>query len=60
MGIKIIAKNKRASFDFELIETFEAGIVLQGTEIKSLREGKVSMNESWVRMDKTTRPGSKT
>ena len=52
MGIKIIAKNKRAAFDFQLIEKFEAGIVLQGTEIKSLRQGKVSMNEAWIRMDK--------
>lgn len=52
MGIKIIAKNKRASYDYFLEEKFEAGIVLQGTEIKSLRNGKVSIAESYVDIDK--------
>ncbi|MDR3057182.1 MAG: SsrA-binding protein [Dysgonomonas sp.] len=51
-------KNKRASFDYEFIETFTAGIVLTGTEIKSIRLGKASLvdtfcifekNELWVR-----------
>ncbi|MGI6048883.1 MAG: SsrA-binding protein [Petrimonas sp.] len=51
-------KNKRATFDYELIETFTAGIVLTGTEIKSIRLGKASLvdtycflerNEMWVR-----------
>lgn len=51
MGIKIVARNKRARFDNEIVETFEAGLVLRGTEIKSLREGRVSMNEAWVRID---------
>lgn len=40
-------KNKKASFNFEFIETYVAGIVLKGTEIKSLREGKVSLTESF-------------
>ncbi|MGZ3807306.1 MAG: SsrA-binding protein, partial [Bacteriovorax sp.] len=39
MGIKIIGTNKRASFVFILKEKFEAGIVLQGTDVKVLREG---------------------
>lgn len=51
MGIKIIGTNKRASFDFTLKETFEAGLVLQGTEVKVLREGKVSLNDSYVMID---------
>ena len=41
MGIKIIGTNKRASFDYSLKEFFEAGMVLKGTEIKVLRDGKV-------------------
>lgn len=40
-------KNKKASFEYSFIETFEAGIVLQGTEIKSIREGKVSLQEAY-------------
>lgn len=50
-GIKVIAKNKRAGFDFFLQEKFEAGLVLQGTEIKVLREGKVNINESFITID---------
>lgn len=51
-------KNKRATFDYELVETFTAGIVLTGTEIKSIRQGKASLvdtyclferGELWVR-----------
>lgn len=40
-------RNKRATFDYELIETFNAGIVLTGTEIKSLRDGKASLVDSY-------------
>lgn len=40
-------KNKRASFDFEIIDRYTAGLVLLGTEIKSIRLGKVSMNDSY-------------
>lgn len=51
-------RNRRASFDYELLETFTAGIVLTGTEIKSIRQGKASLvdtycifenNELWVK-----------
>ena len=52
MGIKIIAKNKRASYDYFLEEKFEAGIALQGTEVKSLRDGKCSIGEAYVTIDK--------
>ena len=47
-GIKIIAKNKRATFDYILVETFEAGLVLTGTEIKSVRANQVSLQRSYV------------
>ncbi len=51
MGIKIIGTNKRAGFDYSLKEFFEAGILLQGTEVKVLREGKVSLTEAYVVID---------
>ena len=52
MGIKIISKNKRARYDYFLEETFEAGIMLQGTEVKSLRDGKITMAESYISIDR--------
>ena len=52
VGIKIIAKNKRASYDYFLEEKFEAGLVLVGTEVKSLRLGKVSLAEAHIAMDR--------
>ena len=47
---KVIAQNKKAGFDFFIEETIEAGIVLQGTEIKSARNGKVQLKDSFVRI----------
>lgn len=47
---KVIAQNKKAGFDYFIEETIEAGIVLQGTEIKSARNGKVQLKESFVRI----------
>ena len=44
----IIARNKRASFDYQLLETFEAGLVLSGWEVKSLRMGKADLGDSYV------------
>jgi len=52
MGIKILANNKKASYDYFLEEKFEAGLVLQGTEVKSLRDGKCSITEAFVTIDK--------
>lgn len=52
MSIKIIAKNKRASYDYFLEEKYEAGLVLKGTEVKVLRLGKVEMQEAHVVIDK--------
>ncbi len=40
-------KNRRARFDYELLDTFVAGMVLQGTEIKSIRQGKASLQEAY-------------
>ncbi len=45
---KVIAFNKRARFDYELIEIVEAGIMLMGSEVKSLRLGKTSINEAFI------------
>ncbi|HRX14904.1 MAG: SsrA-binding protein SmpB [Spirochaetes bacterium] len=45
-----IAKNKKARFQYDIIETFEAGIVLKGTEVKSIRNGKVNISESYGRI----------
>jgi SsrA-binding protein len=50
-GIKLIAKNKRATYDYFVEETYEAGLVLQGTEVKSLREGKCTMTEAYCTID---------
>ena len=46
--MKVIAKNKKAFFDYEVLDTIEAGIVLTGDEVKSLRAGKVSMAGSFA------------
>jgi SsrA-binding protein len=44
----VIARNKRASFDYHLLETFEAGVALTGWEVKSLRMGKADLADSYV------------
>lgn len=50
-GIKIIASNRKASHDYFIEDRFEAGIVLLGTEIKSVRAGRVSLREAYVTTD---------
>jgi len=47
-GTKQIVENRRSRFDYELLERFEAGIVLTGTEVKSLREGRVTLNQAYA------------
>jgi SsrA-binding protein len=47
-----VADNRKAGFDYHLLETFEAGIVLLGTEIKAIREGHVQLRDSFCRMDR--------
>ncbi len=49
---KINIRNKRATFDYEILEEWVAGVVLVGTEIKSIRAGKVSMTDSYCYFDK--------
>ena len=50
-GVKMIANNKKAYHDYFILETYEAGISLAGTEVKSLRMGKCSIKESFIRME---------
>ena len=48
---KTVATNKRARYDYEIIETVEAGLVLTGTEIKALRAGRLSLGEAYAKPD---------
>lgn len=50
-NIKLVANNKKARFDFFIEDTYEAGIALHGTEVKSVRMGKCSIKESFVRIE---------
>ncbi len=50
-GIKPVATNRRARYEFWIEETHEAGLVLTGTEVKSLREGRVSLADAFARVD---------
>ena len=52
-GTKLIVQNRRARFDYHLGDRFEAGLVLTGTEVKSLRAGKASLAEAWVKIDES-------
>ncbi len=49
-NIKIISQNKKAFHDYEITERFEAGMVLLGTEVKSLREGRANLKDSYARV----------
>ena len=49
---KIAAENRRARYDYEIGETFEAGLMLTGTEVKSLRSGKATITESYASVDR--------
>ena len=48
MAIKQIVYNKKANFEYEILEKYEAGIVLQGTEVKSIKAGKCSITEAYL------------
>ena len=48
----MVATNRRASFDYELIERYEAGIALIGSEVKMLRQGKADLTDGWVSIDR--------
>lgn len=47
-AIKVIAENKKARFDYEILETYEAGIELLGPEVKSIRSGHISLKEAFA------------
>ena len=49
-GVKLIAKNQQARHEYFIIETFEAGIELVGTEVKSIRAGTISLKEAWCQV----------
>ena len=51
MNVKVMATNRKAKFDYFLLDTFEAGLVLKGSEIKSIRAGQISIKEAYVRVD---------
>lgn len=46
-----LAQNRRAGFEFEILERLEAGLVLKGSEVKSMRDGKLSLAESWAQFE---------
>lgn len=48
-AVKVVTTNKKARFDYHILETFEAGLVLTGAEIKSIRAGEITVNEAYVR-----------
>jgi SsrA-binding protein len=50
-GVKLITSNRKARHDYHILETVEAGLVLTGTEVKSLRDGKASLAEAYARVD---------
>jgi len=51
MDVKVVATNRKASHEYFLLERYEAGMVLQGSEIKSIRAGQISLAEAYVRID---------
>ena len=51
-SVKLIANNKKAYHDYFILDTYEAGIALHGTEVKSLRMGKCSIKEAFIRIEK--------
>lgn len=50
-GVKVVARNRKATHEYFILERFEAGLVLQGSEIKSVRAGQVSLAEAYIRTD---------
>lgn len=51
MGIKVVATNRKARHEYFLLDTCEAGLVLQGSEIKSIRAGQISLAEAYIQVD---------
>ena len=59
-NFKVVADNRRARYDYEIGETFEAGLMLTGPEVKSLRTGKATVAESYAAVDRTAKSSSTT
>ena len=53
MSEKVIATNRKARHDYHILDTFEAGLALSGSEIKSIRGGHISIKEAYIRIDET-------
>ncbi len=51
MPNKVVARNRKATHDYFILETYEAGIVLTGTEIKSVREGRINLRDGYAKID---------
>lgn len=51
MGIKVIADNRKARFNYEILEKMEVGLALQGSEVKALREGKANLSDGHARIN---------
>jgi SsrA-binding protein len=51
MGLKVIATNRKAKHEYFLLDTYEAGMVLKGSEIKSIRAGQISLSQAYVSTD---------
>src|SRR5215204_417048 len=49
---RLLADNRKAGFDFEYLEQFEAGVVLLGTEVKAIREGRINLRDSYARVER--------
>lgn len=51
MSVKVVARNRKAKHDYHLLDRYEAGIVLRGSEIKSVRASRISIKQAYVRID---------
>ncbi|HET9953627.1 MAG TPA: SsrA-binding protein SmpB [Polyangiaceae bacterium] len=51
LGDRLVSKNRRATFDYEITDTFEAGLVLIGSEARALREGAADLSDAWIDID---------
>ncbi|MGH7540812.1 MAG: SsrA-binding protein, partial [Gemmatimonadota bacterium] len=51
-GVRVVARNRKARHEYEILEEFEAGLVLRGAEVKSLREGKASFTDSYATVER--------
>ena len=52
-GIKVVVQNRKARFNYEVLDQFEAGIVLTGTEVKSLRDGKIQLVDAYATVERS-------